>query len=45
MTFVNGTAQELPFKDAQFDIVVGTLMLHHLPSPFDRPSSARRHAS
>ncbi|MER8779028.1 methyltransferase domain-containing protein [Mesorhizobium sp. M0977] len=33
LTFVNGTAQKLPFKDAQFDIVVGTLMLHHLSKP------------
>lgn len=33
LTFVNGTAQELPFKDAQFDIVIGTLMLHHLSKP------------
>ncbi|RUX25252.1 class I SAM-dependent methyltransferase [Mesorhizobium sp. M7A.F.Ca.US.011.01.1.1] len=33
LTFVKGTAQELPFKDAQFDIVVGTLMLHHLSKP------------
>ncbi|MES0028640.1 methyltransferase domain-containing protein [Mesorhizobium sp. M0040] len=33
LTFVNGTAQELPFKDAQFDVVVGTLMLHHLSKP------------
>ncbi len=31
LTFVKGTAQELPFGDAQFDIVIGTLMLHHLP--------------
>jgi ubiquinone/menaquinone biosynthesis C-methylase UbiE len=33
LTFVNGTAQELPSKDAQFDIVIGTLMLHHLSKP------------
>ncbi|MER8504679.1 MULTISPECIES: methyltransferase domain-containing protein [unclassified Mesorhizobium] len=33
LTFVNGTAQKLPFKDAQFDIVIGTLMLHHLSKP------------
>lgn len=33
LTFVNGTAQDLPFKDAQFDIVIGTLMLHHLSKP------------
>ncbi|MFS8111224.1 methyltransferase domain-containing protein [Rhizobium jaguaris] len=33
VTFVNGTAQQLPFGDGQFDIVMGTLMLHHLPKP------------
>jgi len=33
VTFVNGTAQHLPFGDGQFDIVMGTLMLHHLPKP------------
>lgn len=33
LTFVNGTAQQLPFEDAQFDIVTGTLMLHHLSKP------------
>lgn len=33
VTFVNGTAGDLPFGDRQFDIVMGTLMLHHLPKP------------
>jgi len=33
ITFANGTAQELPFDDGQFDIVMGTLMLHHLSKP------------
>jgi ubiquinone/menaquinone biosynthesis C-methylase UbiE len=33
ITFVNGTAQQLPLGDRQFDIVMGTLMLHHLPKP------------
>lgn len=33
LTFVEGTAQELPMDDGQFDIVMGTLMLHHLPKP------------
>ncbi|TIT03159.1 methyltransferase domain-containing protein [Mesorhizobium sp.] len=33
LTFVQATAQELPFKDGQFDIVIGTLMLHHLSKP------------
>jgi ubiquinone/menaquinone biosynthesis C-methylase UbiE len=31
ITFVEGMAQRLPFCDGQFDIVMGTLMLHHLP--------------
>jgi ubiquinone/menaquinone biosynthesis C-methylase UbiE len=29
--FEVGYAQELPFPDARFDVVVNTLMLHHLP--------------
>ena len=33
LDFVNGTAQALPFDDAEFDIVIGTLMLHHLSKP------------
>ncbi|WP_167484126.1 class I SAM-dependent methyltransferase [Mesorhizobium tamadayense] len=33
LDFFNGTAQALPFGDAQFDIVIGTLMLHHLSKP------------
>jgi ubiquinone/menaquinone biosynthesis C-methylase UbiE len=33
VTFVEATAQRLPFGEAQFDIVMGTLMLHHLPKP------------
>jgi ubiquinone/menaquinone biosynthesis C-methylase UbiE len=33
VAFISGTAQELPFGDGQFDIVMGTLMLHHLPKP------------
>lgn len=33
VVFVGGTAQQLPFRDGQFDIVIGTLMLHHLPKP------------
>jgi ubiquinone/menaquinone biosynthesis C-methylase UbiE len=33
VSFVNGMAQRLPFGDGQFDIVMGTLMLHHLPKP------------
>jgi ubiquinone/menaquinone biosynthesis C-methylase UbiE len=30
--FKTGAAQALPFPDAQFDAVLSTLMLHHLPS-------------
>jgi ubiquinone/menaquinone biosynthesis C-methylase UbiE len=31
IVFKNGFAQSLPFPDAQFDVVLTTLMLHHLP--------------
>lgn len=31
VTFKNEFAQTLPFPDAQFDVVLSTLMLHHLP--------------
>lgn len=27
----NGLAEALPFADAQFDVVLNTVMLHHLP--------------
>lgn len=33
LTFVQRTAQELPFEDRRFDVVTGTLMLHHLSKP------------
>jgi ubiquinone/menaquinone biosynthesis C-methylase UbiE len=29
--FKNAVAEALPFSDAQFDVVLSTLMLHHLP--------------
>ena len=29
--FLTATAQELPFTDGQFDVVLSTLMFHHLP--------------
>jgi ubiquinone/menaquinone biosynthesis C-methylase UbiE len=29
--FKNAVAEALPFPDAQFDVVLSTLMLHHLP--------------
>ncbi|MDX8512134.1 class I SAM-dependent methyltransferase [Mesorhizobium captivum] len=31
--FANATAQEIPFPDGHFDVVIGTLMLHHLSKP------------
>ena len=31
LRFRTGTAQRLPCGDAEFDVVLGTLMLHHLP--------------
>lgn len=31
VTFVDGVVEELPFPDGQFDVVLSTLMLHHLP--------------
>jgi ubiquinone/menaquinone biosynthesis C-methylase UbiE len=33
VVFVNGVAQELQFEDQQFDVVLGTMMLHHLSKP------------
>lgn len=33
VTFHTGIVEALPFPDAQFDVVVSTLMLHHLPRP------------
>jgi len=31
VTFMEGAAQAMPFPDAHFDVVVSTLVLHHLP--------------
>ncbi|WP_172746772.1 class I SAM-dependent methyltransferase [Neorhizobium sp. T25_13] len=31
ITFSTGTAQNLPYKDREFDVVLSTLMFHHLP--------------
>jgi ubiquinone/menaquinone biosynthesis C-methylase UbiE len=33
VAFEVAAAQSLPFPDAQFDVVLSTLMLHHLPRP------------
>lgn len=40
VAFQSGIVEALPFPDARFDAVVGTLMLHHLPGPV-RQQSAR----
>lgn len=44
LSFAVGSAQLLPFDDGRFDIVMGTLMLHHLPKPLrqDFIGEARR---
>jgi ubiquinone/menaquinone biosynthesis C-methylase UbiE len=31
VSFTHGVVEELPFPDGQFDVVLSTLMLHHLP--------------
>ncbi|MBY3446101.1 class I SAM-dependent methyltransferase [Rhizobium laguerreae] len=31
IAFSTGTAQDLPYKDGEFDVVLSTLMFHHLP--------------
>jgi len=33
VSFEHAVAEALPFPDAQFDVVLSTLMLHHLPRP------------
>ena len=36
VAFRLGTAERLPFADESFDVVMSTLMLHHLPAPLRR---------
>jgi ubiquinone/menaquinone biosynthesis C-methylase UbiE len=31
VVFKNEVAEDMPFLDAQFDVVLSTVMLHHLP--------------
>ncbi|MBI3439911.1 MAG: class I SAM-dependent methyltransferase [Proteobacteria bacterium] len=40
VAFTEGAAQTLPYADGQFDVVLATLMLHHLPRK-DRELCAR----
>jgi ubiquinone/menaquinone biosynthesis C-methylase UbiE len=40
VAFAEGAAQAIPYAAAQFDVVVSTLMLHHLPREA-RQASAR----
>ena len=40
VTFRTAVAEALPFPDRTFDVVLSTLMLHHLPRP-TREQSAR----
>jgi ubiquinone/menaquinone biosynthesis C-methylase UbiE len=37
VSFKNAVAEALPFAEAQFDVVLSTLMLHHLPRPVRQP--------
>ena len=40
VTFANAVVEALPFPDARFDVVLSTLMLHHLPRPVRRQCAA-----
>jgi ubiquinone/menaquinone biosynthesis C-methylase UbiE len=39
--FQIGVIEELPFADQTFDVVVSTLMMHHLPAPLRRQGLAQ----
>ena len=40
VTFMNAIVEALPFPDARFDVVLSTLMLHHLPRQVRRQCAA-----
>lgn len=40
---IEGYAQELPFPDATFDIVVSTLIFHHMPTPVKKQAIQEIH--
>ena len=40
VTFSNAVVEALPFPDARFDVVLSTLMLHHLPRQVRRQCAA-----
>lgn len=40
VTFTHAVVEALPFPDARFDVVLSTLMLHHLPRPVRRQCAA-----
>ncbi len=38
--FQTGVIEQLPFPDSTFDVVLSTLMMHHLPAPLKRQGLA-----
>jgi ubiquinone/menaquinone biosynthesis C-methylase UbiE len=40
VSFTTAVAESLPFPDDRFDVVLSTLMLHHLPRPVPRLSAS-----